>query len=51
MMKIWTIVLMLAALAAPAMAEPARYVDVTEAAGLRFTHNNGAFGQKWLPKT
>lgn len=41
-------------LAAPAHAEGSaavRYVDVTEAAGLRFTHNTGAFGQKWLPET
>jgi hypothetical protein len=28
-----------------------RYADVTDAAGLRFTHDNGAFGQKWLPET
>jgi hypothetical protein len=51
MMKRWTIAVAMAALAAPAVAEPARYVDVTEAAGLRFTHNNGAFGQKWMPET
>ena len=25
--------------------------DVTEEAGIRFTHNNGAFGKKWLPET
>ena len=25
--------------------------DVTAQAGLRFTHNNGAFGKKWLPET
>src|ERR1700756_5332676 len=25
--------------------------DVTEAAGIRFLHNNGAFGKKYLPET
>jgi enediyne biosynthesis protein E4 len=25
--------------------------DVTAQAGIRFTHNNGAFGKKWLPET
>ena len=27
------------------------YRDVTAQAGIRFTHNNGAFGKKWLPET
>ncbi len=27
------------------------FVDVTAAAGIRFTHRNGAFGQKYLPET
>jgi hypothetical protein len=30
---------------------PARFVDVTERAGVRFRHENGARGQKWLPET
>jgi hypothetical protein len=30
---------------------PARFVDVTEKAGIRFTHENGAFGKKYLPET
>ncbi len=25
--------------------------DVTAQAGIHFTHNNGAFGKKWLPET
>ena len=25
--------------------------DVTQQAGIRFVHNNGAFGKKWLPET
>jgi enediyne biosynthesis protein E4 len=28
-----------------------RFEDVTRAAGIRFAHNNGAFGRKWLPET
>jgi enediyne biosynthesis protein E4 len=28
-----------------------RFVDVTEAAGVRFRHNTGAFGERWLPET
>ena len=39
------------ALAAPAAAQPARFVDVTEAAGIAFVHENGAFGEKYLPET
>jgi hypothetical protein len=28
-----------------------RFNDVTQAAGIRFVHNNGAFGKKYLPET
>ncbi len=28
-----------------------RFADVTSASGIRFSHNNGAFGQKYLPET
>jgi enediyne biosynthesis protein E4 len=28
-----------------------RFQDITAKAGIRFTHNNGAFGKKWLPET
>ncbi|MCS6860726.1 MAG: CRTAC1 family protein [Abditibacteriales bacterium] len=28
-----------------------RFVDVTTQAGIRFRHNNGASGKKWLPET
>src|SRR5579864_1073047 len=27
------------------------FADVTQAAGIHFTHNNGAFGKKYLPET
>ena len=39
---------------AKAPAVPASIVhfeDITRAAGIRFVHNNGAFGKKWLPET
>src|SRR5512136_1611940 len=28
-----------------------QFRDVTAHAGIHFTHNNGAFGKKWLPET
>jgi hypothetical protein len=27
------------------------FTDITQAAGIRFTHNNGGFGKKYLPET
>ncbi len=39
------------ALAGAAGAQEARFVDVTEAAGIDFVHENGAFGEKYLPET
>jgi enediyne biosynthesis protein E4 len=32
-------------------AQTITFRDITSQAGLRFTHNNGAFGKKWLPET
>ncbi len=40
-----------AALIAPASAQEPPFVDVTEAAGIEFVHENGAFGEKYLPET
>jgi enediyne biosynthesis protein E4 len=36
----------------PVAAQPAsiRFEDITRAAGIHFIHNNGSFGQKWLPE-
>jgi hypothetical protein len=31
--------------------DPVRFTDVTAAAGIRFTHNAGRSGKKWLPET
>ncbi len=30
---------------------PVQFVDITRQAGVRFVHNNGAFGKKYLPET
>jgi hypothetical protein len=30
---------------------PIHFTDVTQKAGIHFTHNNGAFGKKYLPET
>ncbi len=40
-----------ALLAASAPAQEPSFVDVTEAAGIGFVHENGAFGEKYLPET
>jgi hypothetical protein len=32
-------------------AQTITFRDITLQAGIRFTHNNGAFGKKWLPET
>jgi len=31
--------------------EGVRFTNITKAAGIRFVHNNGAFGKKYLPET
>jgi hypothetical protein len=36
---------------APPAKLPIQFTDVTAAAGVRFRHNNGAFGKKYLPET
>jgi hypothetical protein len=40
-----------AAKASTAPASAAGFTDVTARAGIRFTHNTGAFGKKYLPET
>src|ERR1039458_8020017 len=32
-------------------AQQVHFRDITAQAGIHFTHNNGAFGKKWLPET
>ena len=36
---------------APPPPDPIRFVDVTAASGVRFSHETGAFGKYWLPET
>ena len=38
-------------LALPAAADGPRFVDVTRTSGVDFSHQTGAFGNKWLPET
>jgi enediyne biosynthesis protein E4 len=38
-------------LSAAASAQQIHFADVTAKAGIKFSHNNGAFGKKWLPET
>ncbi len=45
--SLWWILL----LASVAPAQQIHFSDITAKAGIKFTHNNGAFGKKWLPET
>ena len=36
---------------ASSLAQNVHFTDITAPAGIHFTHNNGAFGNKWLPET
>src|ERR1051325_7014121 len=44
----WWPLLLVGALPAQA---PAKFTDVTWAAGIKFVHNSGRAGKKWLPET
>jgi hypothetical protein len=35
----------------PCSAQQIQFRDITSESGIHFTHNNGAFGKKWLPET
>ena len=39
------------AVVAQSKPEPIQFRDITQEAGIRFVHNNGAFGKKYLPET
>jgi enediyne biosynthesis protein E4 len=45
--SLWLIIF----LSATALAQQIHFADITSQAGIHFTHNNGAFGKKWLPET
>jgi hypothetical protein len=44
----WWIALLLVP---PVHSQQVHFRDITSQAGIHFTHNNGAFGKKWLPET
>ena len=46
-----TLIATLYLFAGAAGAQESHFVEVTEAAGIRFVHENGAFGEKYLPET
>jgi hypothetical protein len=46
-----SLVLGVGAVAASAAGPPPAFTDVTTQAGIRFVHNSGAFGRKYLPET
>ena len=48
-----TILLFLVATISPnfSVAQQIHFRDITKQAGIHFTHNDGAFGKKWLPET
>ena len=43
--------LILAGLACAAAWSQGRFTDVTKSAGIKFVHNAGKAGKKWLPET
>jgi hypothetical protein len=45
----WWILFLLAL--STSYAQQLHFRDITSQAGIHFTHNNGAFGKKWLPET
>ena len=47
----WWVVPLLLVVASFAPAQTVSFRDITAQAGIHFTHNNGAFGKKWLPET
>ena len=46
----WVLTLLIG-VASFASAQTITFTDITAQSGIRFTHNNGAFGKKWLPET
>jgi len=43
--------LLISGLTSASSAQQIHFRDITAQAGIHFTHNNGAFGKKWLPET
>src|SRR3954462_2040281 len=47
----WSAMLPASAQTAAKSTSSIHFTDITQSAGVRFTHNNGAFGKKYLPET
>jgi hypothetical protein len=47
----WILPLLLVAATVIVEAQTVTFREITAEAGIHFTHNNGAFGKKWLPET
>jgi hypothetical protein len=45
---LWCLLLLVSA---SSLAQNVHFSDITAQTGIHFTHNNGAFGKKWLPET
>ena len=46
--SLWCVLFLVSA---SSSAQTIHFSDITAQAGIHFTHNNGAFGKKWLPET
>jgi len=46
-----TLLFILFAVGSACFGQNISFHDITASAGIHFTHNNGAFGKKWLPET
>src|ERR1700674_2196001 len=51
MRKILSVIAILSALSCSSAIAQVQFRDITAQAGLHFTHNNAAFGKKYLPET
>ena len=49
--SLWWMLPFLLVMVSVAQAQTITFRDITAQAGIHFTHNNGAFGKKWLPET
>jgi hypothetical protein len=50
-LKVSSLVILALACVPVARGQRITFRDITAQAGIHFTHNNGAFGKKWLPET
>jgi hypothetical protein len=50
-LKLTSILLLLSSVAFAQGAPAIRFTDITRQAGIHYTHNNGAFGKRYLPET